>query len=57
MGSCTQFPLSVHALVTALHIVLGEFVPKSIALQEPGRTSLWLSLPMEVFVHIFRPAI
>lgn len=43
--------------ITALHIVLGEFVPKSIALQEPGRTSLWLALPMEVFVRIFRPAI
>jgi putative hemolysin len=44
-------------LITALHIVLGEFVPKSIALQEPGRTSLWLSVPMEVFVRVFRPAI
>ncbi|HUG16581.1 MAG TPA: hemolysin family protein [Thermomicrobiales bacterium] len=43
--------------VTALHIVLGEFVPKSIALQRPDSTSLWLAIPMEVFVFIFRPAI
>lgn len=42
---------------TVLHIVLGEFAPKSIALQQPGRTAMWLSLPMEIFVRIFRPFI
>jgi len=44
-------------LITALHIVIGEFVPKSIALSRPDRTSLWLTYPMEVFVRIFRPMI
>lgn len=45
------------AFATTLHIVFGEFAPKSIALQQPGRTAMWLSLPMEIFVFIFRPAI
>lgn len=44
-------------LITALHIIVGEFVPKSIALSTPDRTSLWLTYPMEVFVRIFRPMI
>lgn len=43
--------------VTGLHIVIGEFVPKSIALQQPERTALTVSLPMLVFVRIFGPAI
>lgn len=44
-------------LITGLHIVFGEFVPKSIALQRPGGTVLWLALPMAVFVWIFGPLI
>lgn len=43
--------------VTVLHIVLGEFAPKTIALQESGGTAMAVSLPMEIFVRIFRPAI
>lgn len=43
--------------VTVLHIVLGEFAPKTIALQLSGRTAMAVSLPMEIFVRIFRPAI
>jgi putative hemolysin len=44
-------------LVTVMHIVFGEFAPKTIALQQSGKTAMWISLPMEIFVRIFRPFI
>ncbi|MBA3413628.1 MAG: HlyC/CorC family transporter, partial [Chloroflexia bacterium] len=43
--------------ITALHIVLGELAPKSIALQRPDETSLAVSGPIHVFLVLFRPAI
>lgn len=45
------------AFITALHIVLGEFVPKTIALQKPDGTAMALALPIEVFTRVFGPAI
>jgi putative hemolysin len=44
-------------LITAMHIVIGEFAPKAIALQKPAGTALWLATPMSIFVRIFGPAI
>lgn len=44
-------------VVTSLHIIIGEFVPKTIALEQPVRTSLAISLPLGIFVRIFGPAI
>jgi len=43
--------------ITFLHIVLGEMAPKSLAIQKPEGTSLWLSAPLLWFYHIFKPAI
>ncbi|MDP3940738.1 MAG: hemolysin family protein [bacterium] len=43
--------------LTFLHIVLGELVPKSLALQKPEKTSLLIISPLLLFTNIFRPAI
>ncbi len=45
------------ALVTFTHIVLGEQVPKTIAIRHAERTSLVISRPMDTFIRIFRPFI
>ena len=44
-------------IVVFLHMVVGEMVPKNVAIAEPDRTALWLALPMRVFTVVFRPAI
>ena len=45
------------ALVTLLHIVMGELVPKSIALQRPEATTLVVVRPVTWFLLLFRPVI
>ncbi|NIS82403.1 MAG: DUF21 domain-containing protein [Anaerolineales bacterium] len=44
-------------LITFLHVVIGELAPKSIALQDPERTSLTIARPTLWAERIFRPAI
>lgn len=39
--------------ITLLHIVIGELVPKAVAIQVPERALLWSVLPMRVFHAIF----
>ncbi len=46
-----------YILITALHVVLGEQVPKVMALQRPAETSLVIVTPLEVFLRVFRPFI
>jgi CBS domain containing-hemolysin-like protein len=45
------------AVITALHIVLGELAPKTVALQYPERTSLIVARPTELFMKVFWPFI
>jgi CBS domain containing-hemolysin-like protein len=45
------------ALITALHIVVGELAPKSLALQRPEQTALFASGPIHLFEIVFRPVI
>jgi CBS domain containing-hemolysin-like protein len=45
------------AFITALHIVLGELAPKTIALQHAERTALYVARPTEIFMKIFWPFI
>lgn len=44
-------------IMTALHVIIGELMPKSIALQTPERTALWIGRPMSFFAVIFSPLI
>jgi putative hemolysin len=45
------------SIITALHIVLGELAPKSLALQRSEGTALWVVRPLNLFLFVFRPAI
>lgn len=43
-------------LVTGLNVLLGELIPKSIALKYPERISLLLALPLRIIIKILSPA-
>ncbi|MCJ7700188.1 MAG: hemolysin family protein, partial [Anaerolineales bacterium] len=45
------------AIITFLHVVVGELAPKSIALQDPEGTSLVVARPTLWTENIFKPAI
>jgi CBS domain containing-hemolysin-like protein len=45
------------AIITFMHIVLGELAPKSLAIQKSDATALWLSMPLLIFYKIFYPLI
>ena len=42
-------------LITFMHVVFGELIPKTLALQSPDKTSLWVAAPLNVFVRLTRP--
>ncbi|MGH9943940.1 MAG: hemolysin family protein [Pyrinomonadaceae bacterium] len=42
------------AIITFLHIVLGELAPKTLALERAEKTALAVAWPMEAFYKIFR---
>src|SRR5713101_3902282 len=44
-------------LITMFHIVLGELVPKSIALQRSEGTALFVARPLQLFARLFHPFI
>ncbi len=45
------------SIITILHIVFGELAPKSLAIQRPVNTTMGISIPLQLFYVIFRPAI
>jgi CBS domain containing-hemolysin-like protein len=45
------------AIISVLHIVLGELAPKSIAIQKPVATTLWTSHVLHSFYVVTYPAI
>jgi CBS domain containing-hemolysin-like protein len=60
MAAPTAHSISVaisFALITALHIVLGELAPKTVALERSERTALWVVKPTELFMRTFWPFI
>jgi putative hemolysin len=44
-------------LITFLHVILGELVPKSLALQRSEQVALAVAAPMDVFLTLTRPLI
>jgi putative hemolysin len=44
-------------LLTYMHVVFGELLPKTLALQSADRTSLWVVRPLIVFAKLTRPLI
>jgi putative hemolysin len=42
-------------LITFLHVILGELVPKSLALQRAEQVALAVAAPMDVFLTLTRP--
>ncbi len=45
------------ALVVFLHMVIGEMVPKNIALASPERAALWLGPPLDRLARLLNPVI
>ena len=43
------------AMITSLHVILGELVPKSLALQRAERVALAVAAPLDVFLTITGP--
>src|SRR5436190_10101608 len=43
------------ALITYLHVILGELVPKTLALQRAEQVALAVAAPMEAFLTLTRP--
>ncbi|MCS6851456.1 MAG: hemolysin family protein [Gemmataceae bacterium] len=44
-------------LITFMHVVFGELIPKTLALQTPDQTALWIARPLNVFAWLTRPLI
>src|SRR5215207_1565246 len=42
------------AVITGLHIVIGELAPKGLALQRPESTALWVARPIQLFHAVFK---
>jgi putative hemolysin len=44
-------------LITFLHVVFGELIPKTLALQAPDHTALWVARALNVFTRLSRPLV
>ncbi len=45
------------SMITCMHVILGELVPKSLALQRSEQVALAVAAPMEVFLTLTRPVL
>ena len=44
-------------LITIMHIVFGELIPKSIAIRKSESTTMFISMPLRAFYIVFKPFI
>jgi len=44
-------------LITIMHIVFGELIPKSIAIRKSEQTAMLIAMPLRVFYTVFKPFI
>ncbi len=44
-------------LITIMHIVFGELIPKSIAIRKSEQTAMVIAMPLRVFYTVFKPFI
>lgn len=58
-GAATHTAASFTAfmLITFMHVVFGELVPKTMALQNPAGAALWIARPIVIFMKFSRPLI
>ncbi len=56
-GITTISTILAFSVITVMHIVFGELAPKSLAIQRPVATTLFIAIPLEAFYILFRPAI
>jgi CBS domain containing-hemolysin-like protein len=45
------------ALITAIHIIIGEQMPKFLGIRKPHEVALWTSIPFAVFCGVFYPVL
>ena len=44
-------------LITVMHIVFGELIPKSIAIRKSEQTTMAIAMPLRIFYTVFKPFI
>lgn len=49
--------VSSFLLITVMHIVFGELIPKSIAIRKSEATTMFIAVPLRVFYTVFKPFI
>ncbi len=55
MASHTAAVACAFALITLMHVVIGELIPKGIAIRYPNRTAIYVSQPMRFVMILFKP--
>ncbi|MFC3061624.1 hemolysin family protein [Paenirhodobacter populi] len=55
LGTHTAAFIIAFSLVTFLHVVFGELLPKSLAIQRSEQVALRITRPLAIFLLIFRP--
>lgn len=44
-------------IVIFFHMVIGEMAPKNMAIADPERAAIWVSVPLRLYANMFRPFI